>query len=465
MVNQSIGQEGIGAAERIERLPMTWVQYRLVLIVALAWLLEAFDIGIIGVVLVPLSKIWNLSTSAKGLLAVASTVGIVVGVTLLGHLADRIGRKRMMIYGMIWYAVFTMLGAITNSWFTLAIIRFLAGLGMGCFFPLPYGYISELVPSHVRGALAGVMDSCLSLGYFIAPLLAMVIIPIGDTVGWRIMFSLGGLPILYSLLIKLYLSESPRWLEVKGKFKEAEEILSKIEKEVEERTGRPLSPVEKFSVVKVVKDKVPVAEIWGPQYLKRTIMSWIQFPTILFMFYAIMTYMPSVFAKQGFAYAATFGFSAIIMGASIPGKFFEAWAVERWGRKPVIVSFALIAAIGALMFGRVHTINQLLIYGIILSFFGIGVNPAQKIYTAEQYPTRIRATGVALTEGIGRLFGGVLAPYYMAFLLDKVGINGSFIFICAMATVGALTVAILGEETKGKTLEVISEVSNKALKG
>src|SRR5438309_7809749 len=112
----------------------------------------------------------------------------------------------------------------------------------------------------------------------------------------------------------------------------------------------------------------------------------------------------------------------------------------------------------AILFGVLHNPVLSLACGILLAFFGIGVDPVIKIYGAEQYPTRIRETGIGLFEGVGRFFGGALAPFIMAFLLAGSGMTGSYLFVALLALVGIAAIALLGTETKGRTIEHASEI-------
>lgn len=449
----------LAIAERLERLPMSGFHIKVLTLACLAWLIEAFDIGLIGVVLPSLHKLWELTPKQTGSLAAITAVGIVIGVLPTGVLADHFGRKRLLMVGLTWYTVITGLTAFAPSFEWLLFLRFVAGLGMGMMFPIPYAMVSEFVTLRHRGRFTGIMDSFLSAGYFVSPALAAIIIPhTALDVGWRIFFILGGIPLFYVFAIWRLMPESPRWFEVKGRDKEAEATMSRIEREVEDSTGRPLPPVDRTRARAVVvsRGRVPVGTLFSAAYLRRTIMCWLALGCTFFIFYAIQIFMPTVVEKMGFSLTTAFVFTSIIVAASIIGKFLEAYLVERWGRKIVIVGFTLIALVCALFFGYLRDPVTVLIVGALMSFFGIGVDPAVKVYVAENYPTRVRATGVAFTEGIGRLLAGAIAPYYFAIVLDAWGPGGSFRFVAAVAVIGVLAVALLGKETKAQMLEDVS---------
>lgn len=418
---------------------MSSTQVRWLILAAGAWLIQSYDIGLISVVLLPFRHLYHLSGSDVGLLAASATVGIVIGVVPSGQLADRFGRKRLLVAALLWYSAFTVGAGWMPSWQWVAALRFAAGLGLGAMFPLPYTLLTELSPGRIRGRVVGMLDAVLSVGYFAAPLIGGWIGASGLATGWRTLFFLGGIGIPYGLVLWRWLPESPRWLMSVGRAAEAQVIW--------QRSGQPHETVPLGQA-----RRFPLTVVWQRPYWRRTAMVWIAFPTVLFVFYAIMTYMPSILAKEHLNTTIALQFSALIMLASIPGKFFEGWIVEHVGRKAVIVSFALLAAVAALVFPAVHSGPGIILVGMALAFFGIAVDPAMKVYTAEQYPTPIRSTGVGLGEGIARLIGGALAPYIMALVLDHSGVRGSFILVAVSAVMGAVAVAVLGRETLGQPL-------------
>src|SRR5207253_3372304 len=125
----------------------------------------------------------------------------------------------------------------------LVVLRFVAGLGMGAIFPIPYAMAAELTPQHFRGAMTAILDSFLSVGYFAAPLIAFAVIPsMAQDMGWRVLFYVGGFPLLVVPVLLKWMPESPRWLEVKGHIREADAIVSRLEHDIERRTGEQLPP-------------------------------------------------------------------------------------------------------------------------------------------------------------------------------------------------------------------------------
>lgn len=451
---------GVRSAERLDRLPASGWLAMVVGLLFLGWLVESYDIGLIGNVLPSLTSIYHLTPGDKSLIATASTIGIVVGIFPAGYLADRFGRKRVFVAGIIIYSLVTFVTGLTSGLAEIFTLRLLAGIGMGAVFPIPYTLGCEFVPARMRGRFTGIADSFLSLGYFLAPLLAIWIIPTPTSGSWRIMFFLGGIPIIYAVLVWVWVPESPRWLEIKGHAEKAEAIVAAIERRVEKSKGA-LPPIGPALPVTPSPGRVPLRTLLNRTYGRRTVMLWIVFGGSFFIFYTIQVYMPTVVNGLGFTLTSSFILTSIIVGVSIPGKYFEAWVVEKWGRKPVIIVFTLTAAIASFLFGflggRVGGIAVILALSCIMSFFGISVDPAVKIYTAESYPTRVRATGANATEGFGRFISGIIGPAVFPLLLASGGVLAAYSVVGAVALVAVLAIVFLGGETRGRSLEEISQ--------
>jgi len=183
---------------------------------------------------------------------------------------------------------------------------------------------------------------------------------------------------------------------------------------------------------------------------------WVTFGRTFFIFYSIQTFMPTVVTSMGFTLTSAFAFTAVIVGVSIPGKLMEAWLVERWGRKPVIVGFGVVSGLAALVFGLAHGALFVIIIGSVMSFFGIGLDPAVKVYTAESYPTEVRGVATGATEGFGRLLSGIVGPALIPPLLALGGVMAAYALVGVVALVAVATVGFLGEETQGRSLEDIA---------
>lgn len=453
-------QAAVGA--RIDRLPMTRITWGIVILAGLAWFTEALSIGSLGVSIPTLKQVMHITPSQVGLLVAAQTFGVVIGLIPAGRLADLFGRKRVLIYGIVWYSIFTFACGLAPNYSFLLIARFLAGLGMGAVFPLPYAIVCEMVPKTRRTFCNGIMDAFLSLGYFVAPLLGFIIFPaLSPDYSWRVFFAVAASPILYSVLIYYKLPESPRWLARKGYQREAEAILDNLEAAIRRVTGREL-PEPARPRVQIAADVVGIShmsQIFGRRLIMRTVARVVSATGVFFMFYVVMTYMPTIFVSQGYKLATSLLFTAIITGAALPGKILNGIVGEMLGRRAAYVIFMGIAGCGALLFGLAGSVVGSVAFGCIMSFFGTGAFPSLKMSLAEQYPLQLRATGAATVEALSRLLGGVVGGFIMPVLLQRAGVEVSFVTIAVVAFIGVVVELTLTMETKNMTVEELEQIA------
>src|ERR1700756_1604182 len=167
----------VRAGERLDRLPVSRWLTGVMAILFLGWLVESYDIGLAGSVLPSLPALSPLGPGLKPVVSISAAAGIVLGIAPAGWLADRFGRKRIMIAGTVAYSLLTCLTGLAGDIATVIVLRVLAGVAMGAVFPLPYAYGAELCPPSLRGRFTGIADTFLSIGYFLSPMLALWLIP------------------------------------------------------------------------------------------------------------------------------------------------------------------------------------------------------------------------------------------------------------------------------------------------
>lgn len=437
---------------RLERLPMTPALWLLVCVAGGAWFVESLDIGAISVVLPVLTPLWHLAPGQVGLLATASTIGIVVGLIPAGRLADRYGRVNVLVWGMAAFGTLTLLSGFAPGFAALLVLRFLAGLGMGAVFPLPYAIVAEFVRKNRRTWLSGFLDATLSVGYFVAPLLGLLIVPaLPAALAWRVFLVVAGAPIIYAFFVRKNLPESPRWLLEHGRADEAEAVVARLEA----RTARYVAlepPTDADLPPAASARSVPWSRLAG-----RTILGAAAATGTFFMFYVVMTYTPTIFAAEGLSIAKSLAFAALVTAAAIPGKLLNGHLSETVGRKPVFVGFMGAAAVTALLFGWLHQPLALLGDAMLMSFFGTGAFPGLKMYYAELFPTGARVTGAAAVESVARTLGGIVGAAFMPLAWHRWGIPVAFDIIGATAFVSLAILGLWGTETRGLTLEAVQD--------
>jgi putative MFS transporter len=439
---------GVGLTARIDALPLLPFHRRLVVAAGLGWMFDAFDSGLIAFVLAVLYSEWSLAPAQIGWLGSAGLVGMFLGAAAAGTLADRFGRRPLFTWTLLLFSVATGLCGLAGGFATLLTLRIVVGAGLGGELPVASTLVSELSPAHVRGRMVVILESFWTVGWALAAIGAYFLIP---RLGWRFAFFLGALPALYVLYLRRRLPESPRFLLAAGRAAEAEAIVRALEREA----GRPTQ------VASLAEPAVQPApgwqELWQPPLARRTIMLWILWFTMVFSYYGIFTWLPSLLVAAGHQVVRSFEYSLWITLAQLPGYASAALLVDRLGRKRTLVLYMAACAGAALMFGTAADPASIVLWGCLISFFNLGAWGVVYAYTPELYPTRLRGTGAGWAVAAGRI-GGIVAPLLVGWLLAAGPAGHSYVFAMfgAVIAAGALAVGLLGEETRGRALESIS---------
>lgn len=430
---------------RIQRLPIGRFHYTLLVVIGLGWMFDAMDTGLISFILAKMAEDWGMTASEKGWVVSIGFIGMAIGAICSGALADRIGRKSVFAATLVIYSLATAACAFAPNLTWLLVFRFIVGLGLGGQLPVAVTLVSEYIPAHVRGRFIVLLESFWGLGWLCAALVAYFIIPKFD---WHMAFLIGGLPALYAIVIWKMVPESIPYLVHRGRLDEAQALVKKIERQC------GVEVIEIFQAHTVSeKPKVSFTELWSGVFARRTLMLWLIWFGIVYSYYGIFTWLPSLLVKQGYSIVQSFEYVLIMILAQLPGYIAAAWLVEKLGRKFTLAGFIGMCALSAYFFGQSDSVTEIVVWGCILSFFNLGAWGVLYTYTPEQYPTYIRAFGSGWAAAIGRI-GGIVAPLAVTQLMV---LNNGFSYVFSMFTMVLIAVALvvlfLGEETKGKRLE------------
>jgi MFS transporter, putative metabolite:H+ symporter len=441
---------------RLDRLPLSPFHRRLLIVSGLGWMFDAMDILIVSSVVAAVALDWKLTPQVRGLIISANLAGMFVGAAMAGVLSDRFGRKGVFQITLLAYSILTGLSALAWSALSLGILRFLAGIGMGGELPVASTLVSEFAPAKLRGRMLVLLESFWAYGSVLAALIGYLVIP---NFGWQAAFLIGAIPAFYVFILRRAIPESPRYLISKGRVAEAEAVLRQVE------AGQPsgdTSAARSRAQPAAPAAKVRIRDLFAPGLARRTIMLWILWFAMVFSYYGIFTWLPSLLSAKGFALREAFLLNLIIALFQIPGYFTAAFLVERWGRKSTLVTFLMLNAVGAFFFAQQSLssqpdVAQILVWGGVMAFFNLGAWGVVYTYTPELYPTRLRGTGTGIAAAVGRL-SGVLGPYAVGMMLGAFAGSqyGVFIAFTVILIAGGLVVLFLGEETRGRTLEEIS---------
>lgn len=435
--------------ERLENLPVGSFHYKLLVVTGLGWLFDSMDTGLISFVLPILAKEWGLTPEQVGWIGSVGLIGMALGAVLAGTIADKFGRKNVFAATVVLYSVSTGLCAVAWSYESLLVFRFLVGFGLGGELPVAATLMSEYAPSHLRGRFIVLLESFWGVGWLVAALISYLLIP---KFGWQVAFIIGALPALYVFLIRLHMPESIRYLISRGKVDEARQIILTLEKKL----GVISKPFDKEFVEESTPIfKLNVLTLWTKAFRVRTLMLWLAWFGIVFSYYGIFMWLPSIVFSQGFEVVKTFEYVLIMTLAQLPGYFAAAWLVDVIGRRYTLSSFLLMSGVCAYFFGNAATASELLMWGAAMSFFNLGAWGVIYTYTPELYPTAIRALGSGWAAGFGRI-GGMIAPMLVGVLLAHgAQMNSIFVMFASVFVIISVIVLSLGIESKKKSLEEI----------
>lgn len=392
-------------------------------VAGVGWMFDALDVGILSFIIAAIGMEWNLTVTEKGWIASVNSIGMAVGAIAFGILADKIGRKKVFMITLILFSVASGLSAFTTSLALFLVLRFFIGMGLGGELPVASTLVSESVKAEERGKVVVLLESFWAVGWMLAAIIAYFVIPADfwPIEGWRVALLLTAIPAFYAIYIRAKLPDSPQF-------------------GVNHKANKT-SFIEKLRI------------LWSKKYAKSTVMMWVLWFTVVFSYYGMFLWLPSVMTGKGFDLITSFKYVLIMTLAQLPGYFTAAYFIEKYGRKFVLVTYLIGTATSAYFFGAAESVAMLLLFGMLLSFFNLGAWGALYAYSPEQYPSEIRATGTGMAAGIGRV-GGILGPLLVGMLLAR-GFDYSFIFavFCGAILVGVLAVAVLGTETKQTELQ------------
>jgi len=432
---------------RLDRVPLNRFHWTLLVTSGLGWMFDAMDVLLIGFLVAPITKEFALAPAQVGLVASAGFVGMFLGAAISGRLADRYGRRLIFQATLVLFSIGAVLSALAPTFETLLAARVVAGLGLGGELPVVATLVSEFSPRAQRGRMIVLLESFWAYGTLAAGLIALYVLP---QFGWRGAFVVAALPALYVAYLRSALPESPRYLAERGRSAEADAIVRRVE-----RAGGAALLTLGAAVAPVRSGRTGIAELWKPAYARRTVMLWILWFGVVFTYYGIFLYVPSLLAARGLSEVRSNEFFFLSTIAQIPGYFSAAWLVERWGRKPTLVAYLFGTALAAFLFGNSGTGSDAFIYAALLSFFNLGAWGVLYTMTPELYPTAVRATGAGVAAAVGRI-GGIIGPFLTPVLVPILGQSGVFALFMVLLVVTALNVWLLAEETKGRSLEEIA---------
>ncbi len=437
-------------SQRLDALPFTRKHAKLLTGSGLGWALDAMDVGLISFIIAALTLHWGISSGEAGLIASIGFVGMAIGASLGGLLADKFGRRQIFAITLLVYGLATGASALVGGIGALLALRFLVGLGLGAELPVASTYVSEFAPARMRGRLIVILEAFWAVGWTAAAVIGYFVVPASEN-GWRWAFAIGAIPAIYAFAVRWGLPESPRWLAGRGRLAEAEAIVAEFEVSAGVAPGTPEATPADASVSagaaapagtspETAAAAAPggsrVAALWTREFRGRTLAIWAVWFCVNFAYYGAFIWIPSILVDAGFSLVRSFGFTLIITLAQLPGYAVAAWLIEKWGRRPTLSLFLVGSAASAVAFGTVSTEGAIIAAGMALSFFNLGAWGALYAVTPEIYPTSVRGTGAGWAAGVGRI-ASIVAPLLVPVMLAGPGTGFTFFVFAAFFVIAA----------------------------
>lgn len=458
---------------RLDRLP--WCRFHWLVVIGLGtvWILDGLEVTIVGAIAGRLSEPASglgLSAAQVGYAAAIYIAGATLGALFFGYLTDRFGRKRLFLITLLVYLVATVLTAFSTSalWFYLC--RFFTGSGIGGEYTAINSAIDELIPARFRGRVDLMINGSFWVGTAAGSALSLVLLNeslLPANVGWRIAFGIGAILGLGILLVRRNVPESPRWLFIHGRDKEAEEVVGAIEKAIEADTGERLRQVDQVITVRQRKSIgfITIARAVFTLYPRRALLCFSLFMgqaflynAVFFTYVLVLTTFYDVPAATAPVYLIPFAVGNFL-GPLLLGPLFDTVGRRVMISGTYVVSGVLLAITGYLFaLGVLNPLTQTIAWDVIFFFASAGASAAY-LTVSEIFPMETRALAIAFFYAIGTAAGGILGPIVFGVLIatqQPVDVFYGYLLGAALMVAAGLVEAWIGVDCEGQSLEAIA---------
>jgi PHS family inorganic phosphate transporter-like MFS transporter len=438
-------------------------QLKIMFVSGMGFFTDAYDLFVIGIVVVLIETEWRLSTSQVSWLNSATLLASAVGAIVFGRVADIVGRKKIYGYEVLILAAGAIASAFAPNYTFLLISRIVLGIGIGGDYPVSATIMSEYSSKATRGKMVGLVFSMQGAGLIVGPVIASILLASGAStnLAWRLLLGLGAIPGLAVFYLRRQIHETPRFALAGGAADEAQAAIAAA------TGGKP-------AVSTAVESKARTQQSVSEGYLKllrnRRMLIWLvgtagTWALLDFCYYGNSISQPEILkllSPHASLLHNTLVQLAIVAVFAVPGYIVAVVFMDRTGRKSIQMLGFLMMALLFLIIGLVkpivmHAWPFLILYGISYFFTEFGPNMTTFIYPAELFPTDVRTTAHGISAGAGKMGAFVGAFLFPEFLAVTNGINRAMVIAGIVAAVGlVLTIAAL-PETKGRSLEQLED--------
>ncbi|CAH0493863.1 unnamed protein product [Peronospora farinosa] len=441
---------------------LSWYYIKLILLTGFGWAMDSMETFIFTYCAALIREDIPQSSRQASFLGGAVFIGSFIGSFPFGTLADKYGRRPIFMVTLVLFLGGLAFCALSWDVTSITCARIISGIGLGGELPVASTLVQELSPKKTRGKIIVLLESFWAIGCMVAVVMAFSVAP---KIGWRETFFICCAPVLYAIVIRLYIPESPKWLASVGRYDEAVAIVESIEQAhgldpYDPKTEEIERNIAVQSAVELPDSHFKrIGMLFEHQFRVRTTVLWTLWFGLSMSYYAIFIYLPTLISLKGYDMNSQWETILIITVFQLPGYFAAASLVEIIGRKQTLVIFLLGAFVSAIVMGYVDaTKTPVIVTGSFTSFFMLGAWGCVYAYTPENYPTAIRGIGAAYPSGFSRI-GSFIGPYLCASMFGdwNMSLEGIMWVFGGLLVVISALVLIFGYEPRGKNVELYDD--------
>ena len=432
-IEQTLDQAGTGAFQR-----------GLLGVFGLVWAADAMQVLAVGFTGASIARTFGFTIPQALQTGTLFFLGMLIGAAVFGRLADKYGRRRVLLVTVACDAVFGLLSAFAPNFGILLALRFMTGVAVGGTLPVDYAMMAEFLPARNRGRWLVMLEGFWAVGTVIIALAAWGTSLAGVEDAWRYIFIVTAAPALIGIWLRLWVPESPMHLLKSERPEEAKSVMNRVLR----RNGKPeLPPKARLEAPLMVTNE----KLLSPNLRQRTLTTLAIWFLVSVSYYGIFTWIPAKLAGDGFGFVRGYGFLVVVALAQLPGYALAAYGVEAWGRKKTLIAFLFISAAACALFTVANSSAVVGASILIMSFALLGTWGALYAFTPELYPTGLRASGMGAAGAMARL-GGLLAPSALALVISQSFYVAVALFAGLLALAGIIAFFI-DVETRQKALD------------
>ncbi|MEX5441078.1 MFS transporter [Acinetobacter indicus] len=445
--------QSINANEIIDHARLKAIHWRVILLSALIIIFDGYDLVIYGVALPKLMKEWQIDTITAGFLGSVALFGMMFGAIIFGSLSDKLesygfSRKKLIALCIFLFSGFTLLCGYATNPQSFGIFRFLAGLGLGGVMPNVIALMTEYAPKKLRATLVSLMFSGYAVGGMCSALLGMWLVP---QFGWKIMFIIGGLPLLLLPVIWYLLPESIDYLVRRKKTEQAFQILKQIDSSITYNNQTQISLHHENQAV----SKSPVKDLFAENRGLVTLLFWTSVFMALILVYALGNWLPKLMVEAGYDLSTSLVFLFALNIGGMLGAIFGGYLADRFNLAKVLCTLFASGAIALFLLSYSLPTFVLYICIAVAGAASIGGQILLLAYMSQFYSSNIRATGLGMALGVGRL-GAILGPILCGWLLSlSLPLTYNFIALAIPCMIAVISVSMIHYRLKQKKLKPV----------